>query len=220
MTIAITALEDASENDEECVAVVSRDTDVLVILIARLDDRRNIVLIQPQPGKADRTHDLYKISGELGALCEVLLALHAFTGCDTTSAPFTKGKKKLSSSARDSRCVRRSLHIFSQTTWLYRKPGRRYSCTCIRCSVIQVTRPRQILQTEADHCPKQDPVTSHLRVTTVTISGAARMHSFRVYLQVQLWYGRDMDPLKWGWEMKAGNLQPIGCERPAAPSVS
>ena len=109
-------------------------------------------------------------------------------------------------------------------TWLYRKPGRRYSWTCIRCSVIQFTRPRQILQTEADHCPKQDPVISHLRVTTVTnlallppTSGAARMHSFRVYLQVQLCYGRDMDPLKWGWEMKAGNLQPIVSERPAAP---
>ena len=115
VTIAITALEKTSENDEECVAVVSRDTDVLVILIARLDDRRNIVLIQPQPGKADRTYDLYKISGELGPLCEVLLALHAFTGCDTTSAPFRKGKKKLSSSARDSRCVRRSLHTFSQS---------------------------------------------------------------------------------------------------------
>ena len=39
VTIAITALEDASENDEEYVVVVSRDTDVLVILIVRLDDR-------------------------------------------------------------------------------------------------------------------------------------------------------------------------------------
>ena len=73
------------------------------------------------------------------------------------------------------------------TTWLYRKPGRRYSWTCLRCSVIQVTEPRQILQTEADHCPKQDPVTSNLRVTTVTnlalplpTSGAARMHSFKI----------------------------------------
>ena len=68
-----------------------------------------------------------------------------------------------------------------------RKPGKRYSCTCIRCSVIQVTQPRQILQTEADHCPKQDPVTSNLRVTTVTnlalpppTSGAARMDSFKI----------------------------------------
>ena len=68
VTIAITALENASKNDEECVAVGSRDTDVLVILIARLDDQRNIVLIQPQPGKPDRTYDLYKISGGLGTL--------------------------------------------------------------------------------------------------------------------------------------------------------
>ena len=27
-----------------------------------------------------------------------------------------------------------------------------------------------------------------------------------------------MDPLKWGWELQAGNLQPIGSECPAAPT--
>ena len=194
VTIAITALENASKNDEECVAVISRDTDVLVILIARLDDRRNIVLMrslavirQAHPSQRGKInyHHLRETAEASGGACTY--------------------------SAR-------------ATARLYRKPGRRYSRTCIRCSVIQVIRPRQILQTEADHCPKQDPVISHLRVTTVTnlallppTSDAARMHSFRVYLQVQLWYGRDMDPLKWGWEMKAGNLQPIGSERPAAP---
>ena len=144
--------------------------------------------IQPQPGKADRTCDLYKISGELGALCEVLLALHAFTGCDTTSAPFRNGKKKQyhhlceTAEASGGACT-----YSARLRGCTRKPGKRYSCTCIRCSVIQVTQPRQILQTEADHGPKQDPVTSNLRVATVTnlalpppTSGAARMHSFKI----------------------------------------
>ena len=48
-------------------------------------------------------------------------------------------------------------------------------------------------------------------------SGSAKMHSFRAFLQVQSWYGNDCDPLDWGWEMKAGNLLPIGSDRAAAP---
>ena len=34
-------------------------------------------------------------------------------------------------------------------------------------------------------------------------SGSAKMHSLRVYLQVQSWYGNDCDPLDYSWELKA-----------------
>ena len=47
--------------------------------------------------------------------------------------------------------------------------------------------------------------------------GSARMHSFRVFLQVQSWHGNDLDPLDYGWESQAGNLLPIGSALPAAP---
>ena len=184
-----------------------------------MDDRRNIVLIQPQPGKADRTHDLYKISGELGALCGVLLALHAFTGCDTTSAPFRKGKNKLPSSARDSRSVRRRLHICNQSDPDY--------AAVAQAGEALVTDMYDVMSFKSlDHARffRLKQITARNKTSTVTnlallppTSGAARMHAFGVYLQVQLWYGRDMDPLKWRWEMQAGNLQPIGSERPAAP---
>ena len=167
VTIAITALEKASENDEECVAVGSRDTDVLVILIASLDDRRNVVLIQPQPGKADRTYDLYKISGELGVLCSVKSSWHYMRSLAVIrqAHPSERGKRNyhhLRETAEASGGACTYSARVTPTTWLYRRPGRRLSWTCIRCSVIQVTRPRQILQTEADHCPKQAPVISHL----------------------------------------------------------
>ena len=42
------------------------------------------------------------------------------------------------------------------------------------------------------------------------------MHSFRVFLQVQSWYGNDSDPLELGWEMRAVNLLPIGSDRAAS----
>lgn len=47
--------------------------------------------------------------------------------------------------------------------------------------------------------------------------GSAKMHSYRVFLQVQSWHGNDLDPLDFGWEMQAGNLLPVGSDRPAAP---
>jgi len=43
------------------------------------------------------------------------------------------------------------------------------------------------------------------------------MHSYRVFLQVQSWYGNDSDPLDFGWDMRAGNVLPIGSDRAAAP---
>ena len=35
---------------------------------------------------------------------------------------------------------------------------------------------------------------------------AAREHSLRVYLQVQTWLGRTLDPSEWGWERTGDGL--------------
>lgn len=43
------------------------------------------------------------------------------------------------------------------------------------------------------------------------------MHSFRVFLQVQSWYGNDLDLLEFGWELRGGSLLPIGSDCAAAP---
>ena len=45
-------------------------------------------------------------------------------------------------------------------------------------------------------------------------SGSDKMHSFRMF---QSWHGNDSDPLELGWEMRAGNLLPIGSDRAASP---
>lgn len=37
---------------------------------------------------------------------------------------------------------------------------------------------------------------------------AAKQHLFRVYFQVQQWFGNTMDPTNWGWEIKEDKLQP------------
>ena len=93
-------------------AVVSRDTYVLVILLARLT--RGEVHVQPQPGKPAKLINIQQVKTDLGPdLCDVLLPLHAMTGCNTTSAPFRKGKKKPHILAKRSEEFRSHLAIFN-----------------------------------------------------------------------------------------------------------
>jgi len=48
-------------------------------------------------------------------------------------------------------------------------------------------------------------------------SGSAKMHSFRVFLQVQSWNENNLNPLDFGWELRGGNLFPISYDHAAAP---
>ena len=92
-TIAMSGIEAAKECDGN-VAVVSRDTDILVLLLGRAKSE-DIYLVQPQPGKEDKTYSIQRIKQRIGPdICDILLVLHALTGCDTNSAPFRKGEGK------------------------------------------------------------------------------------------------------------------------------
>ena len=69
------------------VDVVSRDTGVLIILLARLDID-DVIVIQHQPGKPDRIITIQQVMQCIRTdICGVLLSLHALTACDTWSFP-------------------------------------------------------------------------------------------------------------------------------------
>ena len=114
IVIALTAIT-AAERGGTPAAVVSRDTDVFVILLARLKEGE-VILVQPQPGKPAQFVTIQKMKRDLGPeVCDVLLVLHAMTGCDTTSAPFRKGKKKpLALTKSSTRVPRSSRHLKQQ----------------------------------------------------------------------------------------------------------
>ena len=112
LVIALSAMT-AADTANGRAAVVSRDTDVLVILLARLT-RGEVILVQPQPGKPAKLINIQQVKTDLGPdLCDVLLPMHAMTGCDTTSAPFQKGKKKPLMLAKHSIEFRSHLAIFN-----------------------------------------------------------------------------------------------------------
>ena len=90
LTIALSAMDTAAKTNRP-VAVVSRDTEVLIILLARVE-RGDMILVQPQPATLV---NIQQMKTHLGAkLCCILLPLHDMTVCVTTSAHFRKGKKK------------------------------------------------------------------------------------------------------------------------------
>ena len=73
------------------------DTDVLIILLYHTENIEGFVWMDVglDRNNTRRFVDVTKLSGELGrAMCSALPALHAFTGCDYTSAFLRKGKSR------------------------------------------------------------------------------------------------------------------------------
>lgn len=78
------------------ILVKSVDTDILILLIHFFcSDLRGIdVFMQLGHGSSRRFISIKKVVQSLGTkVCSCLLALHCFTGCDTTSGFFKIGKK-------------------------------------------------------------------------------------------------------------------------------
>ena len=78
---------------ELSIVVRSPDTDVFIFLLKFGQDILNPLLFDTGVGNKQRLLDVHKIISEVGeGICGVLPALHAYSGCDTTSAFIHKGK--------------------------------------------------------------------------------------------------------------------------------
>jgi hypothetical protein len=90
--IITTALECAINKN---VAVVSEDTDLLILLIHYCKEFNHNMYMKSESKskKCGKTWNIKKIQDSLGKeLCSSILFCHAFLGCDTTSKPFWKRK--------------------------------------------------------------------------------------------------------------------------------
>ena len=219
MDIAMNAVTAAaSVQSNESVTVVSRDTDVLVILLARLVSG-DVILIQPQPGKPPKRLNIQQLRADIGAnICNVLIPLHAMTGCDTTSAPMGKGKKKPLMLAKQNAEFRSCLAVFnnkeSQTNEIA-EAGETVMMMLYNVQHLKTLNSARFFRLK-QMIARQGLTSTSKLCTLPPTSGSAKMHSYRVFLQVQAWYGNDLNPLDFGWEMRAGSLFPIGSELTAA----
>ena len=77
------------------VVVISEDTDVFVILLSFHSQIPTRILLRKGKGNAVRLIDISRLGTILGQdVCQALIGVHAFTGCDSVSAFGGQGKIK------------------------------------------------------------------------------------------------------------------------------
>ncbi len=92
-------IKDSLEKGARVVSVQTVDTDVIIIIAATFHQLQSTypgveIWVAFGVGKHFRYLHINKICQNLGAsLCQALLFYHAFSGCDTTSQFYGKGKK-------------------------------------------------------------------------------------------------------------------------------
>ena len=81
-------------DNSRSVTVVASDTDILAMLAVRTQPEQNILIIKPGTlGKTDNIFPIQQVQEKISEMKNVVLFLHAITGCDATSSRYGKGKK-------------------------------------------------------------------------------------------------------------------------------
>jgi len=223
--IVSNALQIAREGKE--VNVVADDTDVLILLMYHWTDTIADIYFLSEPKKSQkkslqvwRIRDLISKSGKI--VTSHLLFIHAWTGCDTTSATFGHGKANLLKKIQVSEEVQQIAQLMGDSSMTPEEVGRagirlftilfggkdddslnslRYVKFIEMVSASKVVDPQKLPPTER----------------------AALFHSLRVHLQVMLWKTLtdelQFDPKQWGWRLDGAELNPIMTDLPAAPEA-
>ena len=100
--IALTAVEYA--RSKAPVTVVADDTDVLFLLVHHFENRFDDIYFRSE--KASKTWSIRDIDQTISPVArENILFLHAWSGCDTTSAIYDQGKASLTKKIQSSKLL-------------------------------------------------------------------------------------------------------------------
>ena len=209
LLIAKTSLEKSTQHE---VFVISQDTDIMVLLWHYVSDSSKSIILQTEQRRWDIQRLVEKTNYQ-----HLVLLVHAFLGCDTTSRIFNIGKNKVFNNST-------LCEIFSEETKVF------YS---IDSTAEEIARSGRKLFT-ALYCKGYQGTLNELRAKTFLTkvknknivkpsglpptSDEATLHAYRVYHQVQAWLDVDKNPLTWGWCLKGNELFPVMSTLPHAPS--
>ena len=213
-------------HSNRCI-VVGTDTDLLVLLSHKCKVNHEVYYYMPGTQTIpDATYNIQNVQQSMSPhLKKYILFLHVVTGCDTTSALFFQGKKKVMS-------------IINKNPSLYPVIDRFYAT----CSSLDIVNAGEKFLLALYGAPKKITSLDELRYTRFLkaskrslqsqvnmaslppTSSASREHSLCVYFQLQLWLQTprlnavvSISAHEWGWERKDGVLYPIGSRKPVAP---
>ena len=150
---------------------------------------------------------------------DFLLFLHAFTGCDSVSSIYRKGKIEPFRKLGDDKHLREKLRVFNNpqaSADAVADAGEAFFLSLYepKGSVnVDILRHQLYVKTIA-----KQPVHAQFNLAVLPpTSAAAREHSLRAFYQVQQWRGVNLNPLCWGWKIVNGYLRPIPTSNIAAP---
>jgi 5'-3' exonuclease len=220
LLIATTAVCSSSKSN---TVLVGEDTDLLILLCYyfRKNTAHSLYLMsEPKKGSLNPRQylDIGKVREALGdTVCENILFIHAYLGCDTTSRVFGIGKGTGLKLFKDNEMFQQEALIFgnkeSTQDEVIAAGDRAMVC-------VYGGKPSDNLnelRVAKFHAKVTTNKTSlHPRVLPPT-SSASKYHSLRVFQQVQEWKGHKLNPLDWGWRIMDTRMIPVHSDLAAAP---
>jgi len=199
--------------------IVGEDTDLIALMTA-LTPRDLSVSILSSSGGSEVIRGSRDLQVALGPSAELLLFLHAMKGCDTTSAPYKRSVKNGLTKLINSAALREIVQVFNSpnaTQDAIAAAGEKFFLQLYGLpDAGTLNKARYVMY---KRIISRQPFYSKFDLASLPpTTDAARLHSFRVYHQVQAWRGVDLTPMEWGWKLVADKLQPIQTTEPPAPT--
>lgn len=193
------------------------DVDLLILLTA-LSTRSNIYILKPGKGKiSQQIYSTKSIIDKTAA--DHILFLHAFSGCDTTSALFNQGKIKCINVLRKNPDLNEVIQEFKNPNAdpeIIAKAGERFLLALYGYSGVK----SMSLNNYRYACFTKSAYKNKFNIASLPpTEAAARQHSFRTYHQVQQWYGNEQNAEQWGWKRSKNGLIPVTTLEPPAPET-
>lgn len=173
-------------------------------------------MLKPSSGKV--LEKLFNLNSyELPQNRRFLGFIHAFSGCDTTSAFFRVGKTTFT------KFVLKNIHILHKYIEVFLKDnaGDKEIGTASECIVALLygANPNDTSLSKCRYTAfvKQSKNTRFQLSLLPPTAETAKLHGMRVYLQMQQWHGINLNPLQCGWISTKNGLMPIRTARTPAP---
>ena len=213
-----------SMSSNKSTSVIGEDTDLLVLLLHHASTSNdNKLYFYSDKGSPATVYDIKVMKKLLGYdVCSSLLFLHAFTGCDTTSAVFGIGKKSaLHKVLKGDSVLKSCAKIFSTPK---KNIAEIEEAGCKAMVALFGGKPADNLSAMrySSLCQKVGSAKSFVTPERLPpTSSATKYHVIRTYLQVMLWMdnGEAMDTTEWGWELQNNSLVPVMMDTSPAPET-